>query len=140
MENIITDREDWTSSKIVELVQAAAERIEDAHARLKASLGKQPEDPLKLLIVQQTSMVPAILFQQNRMIVTLEQRYGKAFQSVCDSEIKDIVNIAQNIQLTIENCMACATPEAAQALIGDISRLNILQQRISGKMMKVRLN
>jgi hypothetical protein len=79
------------------------------------------------------------LSQQVRMLESLEQKFGQAFTSTCGDEIQDLLNVAKQIQRTMEGAAANATVDASQELFSAIPRLNLLQQRISGKMMKIKV-
>lgn len=127
------------SSNLVEQVRHAAIGIEKAHEKLKASLSVDNTDPVKQLVVQQTSMVPVILNQQIKLLDSLETKFADAFTSACHAEIEEIATVAKHIQQTIDAVVVNAQPEAANNLFQSITRLNLLQQRISGKMMKFRM-
>jgi hypothetical protein len=127
------------SSNLIEQVRHAAMGIENAHEKLKASLSVDNTDEMKQLVVQQTSMVPVILNQQIKLLDSLETKFADAFTSACQAEIEEIATVAKHIQQTIDAVVVNAQPEAANNLCQSITRLNLLQQRISGKMMKFRM-
>lgn len=127
------------SSNLLEQVRHAAMGIEKAHERLKTSLSVDNTDEMKQLVVQQTSMVPTILNQQIKLLDSLETKFADVFTSACQAEIEEIATVAKHIQQTIDDVVVNAQPEAANNLCQSITRLNLLQQRISGKMMKFRM-
>ncbi|HIN67024.1 MAG TPA: hypothetical protein EYM95_20475 [Candidatus Obscuribacterales bacterium] len=146
MENTSNMQIDASHRGVVEQIKDAAAGIENAHKQLMAIPSDSSSLPLidanesaKLQIVQQTSMVPVILSQQVRMLESLEQKFGQAFTSTCGDEIQDLLNVAKQIQRTMEGAAANATVDASQELFSAIPRLNLLQQRISGKMMKIKV-
>ena len=134
-----TDREDYSAPReMVEQVKARASEIEQAYEKLIASLGEESVDSTGYQIARQTSMVPAILQQLVRMMDNLQQRFGDVFTTTCSGEIEDILAVAGQIRQTIENSATGAGVDDWQDLFSAIARLNLLQQRISGKMMKVK--
>lgn len=136
---ITTDKqENSVPQEIVEQVKALAAGIEYAHKTLTASLGDEQGDSRKHQIARQTSMVPVILLQLVRMLENLVQKFGDVFITTCNSEIQEILAVAAQIQRVLENSAANAEADDVQDMFSAIARLNLLQQRISGKMMKVK--
>lgn len=127
------------SSNLVDQMRHAAMGIEKAHEKLKTSLSVDNTDSVKQLVMQQTSMVPVILNQQIKLLDSLEKKFADVFTSACQSEIEEIATVAKHIQHTIDTVVINAQPESANNLFQAITRLNLLQQRISGKMMKFRM-
>lgn len=136
---ITTDKqENSVPQEIVEQVKALASGIEYAHKKLTASLGDEQGVSKKHQIARQTSMVPVILLQLSRMLENLVQKFGEVFIMTCSDEIQEILAVAARIQRVLENSAAGDESDDVQDMFSSIARLNLLQQRISGKMMKVK--
>ena len=136
---ITTDKQvNSVPEETVEQVKALASGIEYAHKKLTASLGDEHGDSRKHQIARQTSMVPVILLQLVRMLENLVQKFGVVFITTCSSEIQEILAVAAQIQRVMENSAAGDETDDVQDMFSAIARLNLLQQRISGKMMKVK--
>lgn len=128
-----------SSSNLVDQVRHAAAGIETAHEKLKASISVNNNDAVKHLVVQQTSMVPVILAQQIKLLDSLEKKFADVFTSACHAEIEEIATVSKHVQQTMEAIAINVQPQASNDLFQAITRLNLLQQRISGKMMKFRM-
>lgn len=129
-------------SKIVDEIKSATKNIEELNGRLRV-LNPAESDMVSRQISQQVSFFPMFLSQQIIMIADLEKQYGDEFQSKCFDEVKEIAETAKNVQATTESALSCVESsessrqiECADALFKGTSRLNILQQRITAKMMR----
>lgn len=102
-------------------------------------------DALVQQIIQQTRALSALLAQQVQMLEQLQQKYGIQLRSKCNEDIQEILCVANQIQASLNRAVtfgANADPMllndlAANAFAG-ATRLNLMQQRISGKMRKAR--
>ncbi len=95
-------------------------------------------------ITQQISFFPSFLSQQIKYIVELERQFGEEFQNKCHEEVREIAETACDVRKSIEKLFEIENSEpndaqiqCAQGLMNGMSRLNRLQQRIAGKMMKI---
>jgi hypothetical protein len=95
-------------------------------------------------IAQQISFFPSFLSQQIKHIIELEKQFGEEFQNNCHEEVREIAETACDVRKSIEKLFEIENSEpndaqiqCAQSLMNGMSRLNRLQQRIAGKMMKI---
>lgn len=126
-------------------IQQALVAIEHAHQHLQDSLALDDSDTVIEQVVQHSAKLPAILAQQLRMIEGLEHKFCDRFSSNCRDEIEEIANVAELIRSSMENASengnsmeTLAQNDFAKVIFESTARLNILQQRIAGKMMKIR--
>ena len=119
--------------------------IKHAQKHLQESIIDNENNKLIRQVVQSSALLPMLFTQHLQMIESLEQKFGVRFASNCRDEIAEIANVAERIQnamesvKTIANCVDLAEQnEFAKVIFEGTSRLNILQQRIAGKMMKVK--
>jgi Mg2+ and Co2+ transporter CorA len=129
------------SRLIIEEIQNAANEIQRLHKN--SHLNSEDSNVVIHQISQQISFFPTLLSQQIRLIANLEKQFGEAFYEKCADEVREIAETAKNVQTSIENLtgeleLECSDAHIACAenLTKVILRLNILQQRIAGKMMK----
>lgn len=129
-------------SEIVAEIKSTTKSIEELNSRMR-TLEQGETDQVSRQISQQVSFFPMFLSQQIKMIADLEKQFGEEFQSKCLDEVKEIAETAKNVQATTESALTCVQSsesskqiECADALFKGTSRLNILQQRITAKMMR----
>ncbi len=132
-------------SELKDQIKRATIAIEQAHKLLHESASSQNSDTVIYQVVQHSAMLPSILAQQLRMIEGLEHKFCDQFASNCREEIEEIANTAKLIHSSMENANTSrnrmdvpAQNDFAKVIFESTSRLNILQQRIAGKMMKVK--
>jgi len=102
-------------------------------------------DQLVQQIIQQTRALSALLTQQVQMLEQLQVKYGLQLRAKCSEDIQEILSVANQIQASLNRAVtfgANADPmllnELAASAFAGATRLNLMQQRISGKMRKVR--
>ncbi len=127
-----------------QIVQATV-AIQRAHKQLNLSISDSENNNLIRQVLQSSALLPTLFTQQLRTIETLEQKFGDQLAANCSEEIKEIANIAKCIQTTMESistigaCVDLADQKVfAKSICDNTARLNVMQQRIAGKMMKVR--
>lgn len=132
------------ASRISDINQAI-KGIEDAYRQLLVDATDDIDRIALMQALQQCAGLPSILKQQLRMIEGLEKKFAEQFGSKCGDEIEEMVLLSTRIREALDNAVSGkeALDQAAQAhlvenLFRGTSRLNLLQQRISGKMMKVK--
>lgn len=130
-------------SAIVDEIKTASKSIAELNGRMRSMQTSEP-DMVSRQISQQVSFFPMFLSQQIKMISDLEKQFGAEFQSKCLDEVREIAETAKNVQATTESALAVVESsrqiEFADALFKGTSRLNILQQRITAKMMRCKKN
>jgi hypothetical protein len=79
------------------------------------------------------------------MLEQLQVKYGLQLRAKCSEDIQEILSVANQIQASLNRAVtfgANADPmllnELAASAFAGATRLNLMQQRISGKMRKVR--
>ncbi len=127
-----------------QIVQATV-AIKHAHKRLQESISDSQNNILIRQVMQSSALLPTLFTQNLKMIETLEQNFGDQFAANCSDEIKEIANVAKCIQAAMESVStigACVDlseqKEFAKSICDNTARLNLMQQRIAGKMMKVK--
>ena len=119
--------------------------IQRTHRHLQDSISDDENNTLINQVIQNSALLPSLFTQQLRMIETLEQKFGDQFASNCREEIAEIASVAKHIQSSMESVKvnsgsvdATAQNDFARSIFESTSRLNVMQQRIAGKMMKVK--
>lgn len=143
--NIYTGYQQQPHHKLASQIVQATVAIKHAQKQLQESISDNENNKLIRQVVQSSALLPMLFTQHLQMIESLEQKFGERFASNCREEIEEIANVAKRIQTamesvgTIANCVDLAEQnEFAKSIYESTSRLNILQQRIAGKMMKVK--
>lgn len=137
---------DLCFDEVAKSLQSTLAEIEALTKQIQSLLGQHAENQLVQQVGQQLCMLPMLLNQQHQMLIRLEAKYGEQFMDKCRGEVEGILGMAKEIQ----ELMGMAKPtlnsnddEAKSQFAGKTfsctTKLNLLQQRISGKMMKVSL-
>ena len=132
------------ASRISDINQAV-KGIEDAYQQLLAGATDDSDRIALVHALHQCAALPSMLKQQLRMIEGLGKQFPEQFSSKCGDEVEEMSVLSKGIRKSLESAVSSkeALDQAAQvhlveSLFKDTSRLNLLQQRISGKMMKVK--
>ena len=143
--NIYTGYQQQPHHKLASQIVKATVAIKHAQKQLQESISDNENNKLIRQVIQSSALLPMLFTQHLQMIESLEQRFGVRFASNCREEIEEIANVAERIQTamenvdTIANCVDVTEQNVfAKTIFESTSRLNILQQRIAGKMMKVK--
>ncbi|MDZ4835286.1 MAG: hypothetical protein SGJ27_16030 [Candidatus Melainabacteria bacterium] len=128
-------------TEILDEIKISATNIETLGKRMQ----EQPDANASSLhghMAQQISFFPMFLNQQIKMITELDKNFGDEFQGKCIEEVKEIADTAKAVEAAAEVAINSVESdefeqmERVQVLFKATSKLNILQQRIAGKMMK----
>ena len=126
-------------------ITRAIKGIEEAFKHLAENAPADDGMNAMIQALQHCSVLPVMLAQQLRAIEGLEQKFGEQFRSMCREEVEEIASLTTFIQDWLATIVsgAPALSLGTQRLLldkffKDTARLNLLQQRISGKMMKVK--
>jgi enoyl-[acyl-carrier-protein] reductase (NADH) len=143
--NTYTGYQQQPHHKLASRIVQATVAIKYAQKHLQESIIDNENNKLIKQVIQSSALLPMLFTQHLQMIETLEQKFGMRFASNCRVEIEEIANVAERIQAsmeslkTIANCVDVAEQnDFAKSIFESTARLNILQQRIAGKMMKVK--
>ncbi len=143
--NTYINEQSQQHQKLANQIKQATVAIEFAHKHLQENLPLDESTSVIRQVVQSSALLPVLLSQQLRMIEVLEEKFGVRVASTCGEEIEEIADVAKRIQATMENVGTNRTTadvaeqnNFARSIFESTSRLNILQQRIAGKMMKVK--
>ncbi len=143
--NIYTGYQQQPHHKLASQIVKATVAIKYAHKQLQESISDNENNKLIRQVIQSSALLPMLFTQHLQMIESLEQKFGVRFASNCREEIEEIASVAERIQIamegvdTIANCVDVTEQNVfAKTIFESTSRLNILQQRIAGKMMNVK--
>ena len=137
---------EWQTIMITEIVdELKNDGREIDRLRAKTQTLQDVESNMVLRqIAKQISFFPSFLSQQIKHIIELENQFGDEFQTKCHDEVREIAATARDVRRSIEKLFEIENSEpneaqiqCAQSLMNGMSRLNRLQQRIAGKMMKI---
>ncbi len=140
------DSQQFSLREVVDQVRQAIVAIEQSHKQLQDNVHDGNGEALLRQVAQSSAVLPVLLNNQLRMIESLEQQFLEQFTSHCPDEIQEIGRVAQLVRSAMESASAnigmdtAEQSRIAQCVFGSTSRLNILQQRIAGKMMKIKKN
>lgn len=126
------------SSSLAEM-QLSIDGAKHSFSQLVSQL--QPESDFLRQVIHQANLSIELLEQQLRMTQSLYQRYGSQCQKNVGSEVDQIKEIAKQLQSLLQARASANFSDEQQfaaAVFSLAPKLNILQQRIAGKMMKVR--
>ncbi len=144
----ITNNADYCQQSYPAIISDITQAVKGIEETFKHLSEKPPADHGMIAMIQalqHCSVLPVMLGQQLRTIEGLEQKFGEQFRSMCREEIEEIASLTTFIQDWLANIVS-GTPALSLStqrvlldkFFKDTARLNLLQQRISGKMMKVK--
>lgn len=125
------------SSSLVQM-QLSIHGARNSFSRLVSQL--QPESDLRQ-VMHQAKLSIELLEQQVRMTQSLYQRYGSQCEKNVNGELEQIIDLAKQLQALMEtraSAIRSDDKDFAAAIYSLAPKLNLLQQRIAGKMMKIR--
>jgi len=129
---------------IIEQIRQASASMEMLQKNLEERFANS-EDVLVQQIVQQTSAISGLLSKQSQMLESWQKKFGGTLEAKCSSDMKEIEMLAEQINTSMKNTLdgndssdAIALNDLAAKAFSGATRLNLMQQRISGKMRKVR--
>lgn len=113
------------------MMEPVLNRFKSQIDRFKTVCGESLPDEIKIEVQNQLNL----FINQYNTLTRLETRYGEALFQACQIEIDELVQLCSS-------CISAYTQDHTSALINKVRensvRLNILQQRITGKIFKIK--